>query len=230
MRTRGPRAAGTSAQCFKMLGTFLRRNDTRLTQSFSSWRHRGKIFALPCVICACEHHRAETCRSDWQNIRLFSTSSTPFIPLEPDLTGAKFTFGATFLGSDGILYKRLIDTHHPPPPGAGVDGKFGLFYHRIGTKQEADVLVWHGVVEDGNSLIMGHFKVISSDLKGNAKGDQARKWLVVDTYKDTTPDSELWVVEIPPDLAEEPTSVLPDLVKSESRWITRGFSGMTVCK
>ena len=105
-----------------------------------------------------------------------------------------------------------------------------MYYHHIGTPQSYDVLVWRGEGKDASSLITGRPTICSWDQRG-AKG--ARRWLFWNIYRNTNPETECFMIELPRDLevihgdqvGHELARMLP-----EAKWISRGFRGDLHCE
>ncbi len=76
--------------------------------------------------------------SDWRILRVLDVASGK--PLSDEIRWAKFT-GLAWVGEEGFLYSRF------PKPAEGRDFQAlnynqALYYHRLGTPQDADVLVY----------------------------------------------------------------------------------------
>ncbi|WVQ87070.1 hypothetical protein IAS59_000790 [Cryptococcus gattii] len=78
--------------------------------------------------------------SDWQRVRVIDTESKTV--LEKGLGGSKFTFGVTWVGGKGFIYKRSVDYDATSDDYDGIDDSFGMFYHAVGQHQSADIIVW----------------------------------------------------------------------------------------
>ena len=147
--------------------------------------------------------------------------------MDVELGWAKFTFGATYVGEQGILYKGRIGRPAPGEPDHGADTKFGVFYHRFGTPQEQDILVWHAPHE---FRFFGRPQVIGGNVR---EGSGRRAWLYLDLFKSTNPESECLLVELPGgtkrDSLTEVGQVLPELVMERRRWLTNNFTGTLRC-
>ena len=182
---------------------------------------------LPLVL----RFRADGHRSDWQSIRTFDTNTAQ--PVEADLTESKFTFGVSFVNSRGFLYKRPIAVASLPATTSdnafsGADGQFGIYYHHIGTPQSEDVLVWYGKGPEAASLITGRPVVCSANETG-----KARSWLMWDVYRNTNPETQCMIFELPAALdrmdGPEVGRELARLLRDEVRWISNSFTGETTC-
>jgi prolyl oligopeptidase len=175
--------------------------------------------------------------SDWQNIRTNDTETGQAV--EDDLTGAKFTFGATWvydtvcdssynMGSilmiQGFIYKATISKTNGTA-FSSIDGTFGIFYHRLNTPQSEDVLVWHGEGEDAISQIVGRPHVMSAKETDPSR----RSWMLWDIYRNTNPETETFVIELPAD-GEDMGERLKEVVAKGKRWLTKGWTGQTTCK
>ncbi|OWZ67141.1 hypothetical protein AYX15_01756 [Cryptococcus neoformans] len=158
--------------------------------------------------------------SDWQRIRVIDTESKTV--LEKDLGGSKFTFGVTWVGEKGFIYKRSIDYDATSDDYDGIDGSFGMFYHAIGQHQSADVIVWGP--PSGEFQFIGKAKVVTVDEK---EENNKRAFLALDVYKNTSPETELLLVELPGGTAGPAGVILPELVAKEMKWVSRGFTGET---
>ena len=160
--------------------------------------------------------------------------------VEEDLNLAKFTFGATWIGdtvslqvadgahsSKGFLYKRVING--PGSEFSTADGNFGYYYHRLGTPQSTDVLIWRGNGPGASSQIVGRPRVLTSDER---EGSGKPAWLYFDVYRNTNPEAETFVVDLPDNLSqrEDVGDVIADLVFGHRRWVTRGYTGTTNCE
>jgi hypothetical protein len=146
------------------------------------------------------------------------------------LTESKFTFGVTHIGSHGFLYKRPISrATSSDNEFAGADGQFGIYYHHLRTAQSEDTLVWYGTGPGAEFLITGRPYVCSSDPTSGA-----RRWLLWDIYRNTNPETEVFMVELPAKLSQmtghEVGSELRRLINGEAKWITKNYSGLTHCE
>lgn len=184
--------------------------------------------------------RADTrSRSDWLRLRVYDTQTKKTI--ERSVGGAKFTFGATWVGDkvgnhavqysvlsnriQGFIYKRVIDYDTTDDNYQAKEGQFGLFYHQIGTPQSEDVLIWKA--PEGVFQYIGKPLIITSDARERNK---RRAWLMLDIYINTSPATEVLMVELPGRTAGPVGTALPTLVLNEKRWVSKGFTGMTNCK
>lgn len=158
--------------------------------------------------------------SDWQAIRTVDTYTRNVVG--EDLGMSKFTFGVCWVNDFGFIYKRLLTA--PTASLTEADGKFGLFYHALHTTQTDDVNIWKGTGVDANLLIVGRPYLCSADING--RGDR-RTWIFIDVYRNTNPETETFMIEVP----ERPHCAsghqLARLVHRERRWISRGFTGLT---
>jgi prolyl oligopeptidase len=175
--------------------------------------------------------------SDWQNIRTIDTEIGQAV--EDDLTGAKFTFGATWvydtaglpfpqlmsrLTRQGFIYKATISKTNGTA-FSSMDGTFGIFYHRLNTPQAQDILVWHGGGVDAASQIVGRPHVMSAKETDPSR----RSWMLWDIYRNTNPETETFVIELPAD-GEDMGERLKEAVGERKRWLTKGWTGQTTCK
>ena len=79
--------------------------------------------------------------SDWRKIITIDTESKTVI--EDTLTNVKFSFNAPWKGSEGFFYS----SYDKPEEGSELAGKtqfHKLFYHRLGTPQSEDELIFGG--------------------------------------------------------------------------------------
>ncbi|ODN82203.1 hypothetical protein, variant 1 [Cryptococcus amylolentus CBS 6039] len=158
--------------------------------------------------------------SDWQRLRIIDTRTKEV--LERDLGGSKFTFGVTWVGEKGFIYKRSV-IYDPSNDGYdGIDGAFGMFYHAVGQPQSTDVLIWSP--PNGVFQYIGKTKVISVNEQ---EGSGERAWLALDVYRNTSPETELLVIELPGGTANPVGSTIAELVVKEGKWLSRGFTGET---
>ncbi|WVQ83232.1 hypothetical protein IAT38_005371 [Cryptococcus sp. DSM 104549] len=158
--------------------------------------------------------------SDWQRIRVIDTVTKEVLE-KKDLGGSKFTFGVTWIGEKGFVYKRSVDFDPTGDNYDGVDGDFGMFYHALGTSQAADTMVWGP--PPGVFQYIGRVKTVTVDAK---EGSGKRVWLAFDVYKNTNPETELLLVELEGGTGASVEDV-PRLVKEEMKWVSRGFTGDT---
>lgn len=158
--------------------------------------------------------------SDWLRLRVYDTQTKKTI--ERSVGGAKFTFGATWVGDKGFIYKRVIDYDTTDDNYQAKEGQFGLFYHQIGTPQSEDVLIWKA--PEGVFQYIGKPLIITSDARERNK---RRAWLMLDIYINTSPATEVLMVELPGRTAGPVGTALPTLVLNEKRWVSKGFTGMT---
>ena len=174
-------------------------------------------------------------RSDWQTIRTISTRTKQ--PVDVELGYSKFTFGATYIGERGIMYKGLIGR---PKSGEKLEemghakSKFGIFYHQFGTSQDEDVLVWHAqddCEDDIKALFVGRPRVLSGD---DGEGSRRRSWLYLDLYRNTNPETANLIVEIPGRQArkelEKVGPELEEMVARKRRFLTKNFTGDLRCE
>ncbi|WVQ97984.1 hypothetical protein IAU59_005104 [Kwoniella sp. CBS 9459] len=160
--------------------------------------------------------------SDWQTIRVYDTRTKQAV--DTDLGGSKFTFGVTWVGEEGFIDKRII--HYDPVTGVPSnfsDGKFGMFYHRIGEPQSSDIGVLR-FTDKFNGRFCGKAKIISVDQK---PGSGKRAWLTFDLYRNTNPETELLVVELPGGTGAVNGRIIEDLVYNHAKFVTTGFTGET---
>ena len=172
-------------------------------------------------------YSADPCRSDWQKIRTLDTTTKQ--PVDDDLFESKFTFGVSWIGSSGFLYKKPIR----PDSGAtstGADSQFGIYYHHLRTPQSADMLVWYGKGEEARSLITGRPVVCSWDVSGTEGG---RRWVFWNVYRNTNPETECFIFELPSDLnslsGEATGQELAQLI-ANPKWLSTGYTGDLHCE
>ncbi|WVQ76046.1 hypothetical protein IAR50_005682 [Cryptococcus sp. DSM 104548] len=156
--------------------------------------------------------------SDWQRLRIIDTRTKEV--LERDLGGSKFTFGVTWIGEMGFIYKRSVEFDPSSDNYDGVDGSFGMFYHAVGQPQSSDVQIWGP--PEGVFQYIGKAKVISANDKA-ASGERA--WLTLDVYQNTSPETEMLVIELPDGTSNPVGSVISELVLKEAKWLSKGFTG-----
>jgi hypothetical protein len=87
------------------------------------------------------------------------------------------------------------------------------------------VLVWHGEGETASSQIVGRPHVMSS----KESDPEVRSWMLWDIYRNTNPETEAFVVEMPRD-RDDMGQELARVIKEEKRWLSRGYTGQTTCK
>lgn len=162
--------------------------------------------------------------SDWQNIRTIDTKTKEFV--DNTLYKSKFVFGACWVQDFGFIYKRILNMPiHVDDESA--DGQFGLFYHTLNTPQREDVNIWRGTGTEAQLLTVERPYLCSADTKG---GSQKRSWLFFDVYRDTNPECEAFLVELPNISSEIPVMIPKELQRlcfSERKWISRGYGGET---
>ncbi|WWC86998.1 uncharacterized protein L201_001880 [Kwoniella dendrophila CBS 6074] len=159
--------------------------------------------------------------SDWQSIRVIDTVTKE--PVEKDVGGSKFTFGLTWIGDEGYIYKRAMNYGTQEGSFAVPDGKFGMFYHRIGQPQSTDIAVFPFTGEFDDYFV-GKTYVVSSDL---SLGSISRNWLTFDIYRNTNPETQLLVIELPTDLSKADGKYIKEAVKTKRKWITKAYTGET---
>ena len=116
--------------------------------------------------------------SDWRTIRVLDVRTGK--QLADEIKWAKFT-GISWLGNTGFLYSRF------PAPGEGqafqqLNTNQAIYYHRIGTPQSADQLVY--ATPDQPDL--GHGAQITSD----------GRWILITTSRGTDSKYELHVMRV----------------------------------
>ncbi|WVQ83379.1 hypothetical protein IAT38_005520 [Cryptococcus sp. DSM 104549] len=159
--------------------------------------------------------------SDWLRLRVYDTVSKK--QFERSVGGAKFTFGATWIGDRGFIYKRVIeydtsdDSFEPK-----AEGEFGMYYHQVGTHQSADVLLWRA--PKGVFQFIGKPLILTSDAKEESG---KRAWFMLDVYRNTSPQTEVLIVEIPGGTAGPGGLIIPPLVLEERKWVSKGYTGIT---
>lgn len=99
-----------------------------------------------------------------------------------------------------------------------------MFYHRLKTPQSEDVLVWHGDGDDATSQIVGRPHVMSA----NEIDPERRSWMLWDIYRNTNPETECFVIQIPAD-SHDMGLQLKKAIEGGKRWLTRGWTGQTTC-
>ncbi|WRT64833.1 uncharacterized protein IL334_001769 [Kwoniella shivajii] len=163
----------------------------------------------------------QTSGSDWQSLRVYDTVTKQVI--ERPLGGSKFTFGVTWVGEEGFIYKRSVDYDMHEDALASADGAFGMFYHRIGESQTCDVgvLCFSG---DFIDCFVGKAYVVSSDL---SEKSTERSWLTMDVYRNTNPETELLIVELPDGPSKVDGHKIESLIRKERKWVTKGYTGET---
>ncbi len=140
---------GTDAEVFIDPNTFS--EDGTVSMAGSSFTKDGSLFA----------HLISEGGSDWRKVIVRNTESNEII--EDTLIDVKFS-GVSWKGNDGFYYS----SYEKPKEGSQLSGKtqfHKLFYHKLGTKQKEDILIfggkkqprryiWGGVTEDENYLII----------------------------------------------------------------------------
>lgn len=106
-----------------------------------------------------------------------------------------------------------------------MDGAYGIFYHRLGTPQSQDALVWHGEGPDAARQIVGRPFVMSA----NENDASTRSWMLWDVYQSTNPETEAFVIELPDD-SPNMGHDLERVISDKKRWISRGYTGETKCQ
>ncbi|PWN32663.1 alpha/beta-hydrolase [Meira miltonrushii] len=179
-----------------------------------SWSPSGRYF---CAIL-------QESGSDWQTIRTIDTRTIKFV--DSTLYKSKFVFGACWVQDFGFIYKRMLnvplDVHDE-----NADGQFGLFYHTLNTPQTQDVNIWKGTGAEAQLLTVERPYLCTADPKGC---NQRRSWLFFDVYRNTNPECEAFLIELPEISSKMPVIIPEDLQKlcfSERRWISRGYGGET---
>ena len=100
-----------------------------------------------------------------------------------------------------------------------------MFYHRLNTPQSEDVLVWHGEGDDATSQIVGRPHVMSCKETDATK----RSWMLWDIYRNTNPETECFVIDIPTDV-KDLGHRLKEVLEGNKRWLTKGWTGQTTCR
>lgn len=100
-----------------------------------------------------------------------------------------------------------------------------MFYHAVGQHQSADIIVWSP--PPGEFQFIGKSKVVTVDEK---EDNNRRAFLAFDVYKNTSPETELLMVELPGGTAGPAGAILPELVTKEMKWVSKGFTGETHCE
>ncbi|WWC59320.1 uncharacterized protein I303_101872 [Kwoniella dejecticola CBS 10117] len=159
--------------------------------------------------------------SDWQSIRVFDTTTKR--PIEKDVGGSKFTFGVTWVGEEGYVYKRIIDYNTQDGSLFRGDGSYGMFYHRIGQPQSTDVAVLPFTGEFAQHFA-GKAYIVSSD---HSASPSKRSFLTFDLYRNTNPETELLIVELPEGPNKADGKTIEELIKKDRKWVTKGFTGET---
>ena len=140
---------GTNAEVFVDPNKFS--EDGTVSMAGSSFTKDGSLFA----------HLISEGGSDWRKVIVRNTESNEII--EDTLIDVKFS-GVSWKGNDGFYYS----SYDKPQEGSQLSGKtqfHKLFYHKLGTKQKEDILIfggkkqprryiWGGVTEDENYLII----------------------------------------------------------------------------
>ncbi|WVF69937.1 hypothetical protein IAT40_004722 [Kwoniella sp. CBS 6097] len=159
--------------------------------------------------------------SDWQTIRVYDTQTKKAI--DTDLGGSKFTFGVTWVGEAGFIYKRIID--YDPLKGIPTfsTGKFGMFYHRIGEPQSSDIGVLR-FTDKFDGRFVNKAKVVGVDEKEDSG---KRAWLTFDLHRNTNPETELLIVELPGGTGAIDGRIIENLVYHHAKFVTGGFTGET---
>ncbi|OCF41703.1 prolyl oligopeptidase [Kwoniella heveanensis CBS 569] len=159
--------------------------------------------------------------SDWQTIRVYDTQSKKAI--DTDLGGSKFTFGVTWVGETGFIYKRIIDYDFVKGIPNFSDGKFGMYYHRIGEPQSSDIGVLQ-FTDKFDGRFVGKAKIVSVDAKADSG---KRAWLSFDLYRNTNPETELLIVELPGGTGAVDGKIIQNLIYNDAKFVTTGFTGET---
>ncbi|WWC67883.1 uncharacterized protein I206_101800 [Kwoniella pini CBS 10737] len=159
--------------------------------------------------------------SDWQSIRVFDTTTKQ--PIEKDVGGSKFTFGVTWIGEEGYIYKRIMDYNTEDGSLFREDGSYGMFYHRIGQPQSTDIAVLPFTGEFAEAFA-GKPYIVSSD---HSASPRKRSFLTFDLYRNTSPETELFIVELPEGPNKADGKVIEELIKKNRKWISKGFTGET---
>ncbi|WVQ69179.1 uncharacterized protein L199_007395 [Kwoniella botswanensis] len=157
--------------------------------------------------------------SDWQTIRVFDTTTKKSVDV--DVGGSKFTFGVTWIGEEGYIYKRIIG--YNGDDSSLTDGAYAMFYHRVGQPQSTDVAVLPFTGEFHEHFVGKAFTVSSDHSTSSTK----RTFLTFDIYRNTNPETELLIVELPGGPREVDGQIIAELVKDKRKWVTRGFTGET---
>ncbi|WVW78544.1 hypothetical protein I302_100499 [Kwoniella bestiolae CBS 10118] len=157
--------------------------------------------------------------SDWQTIKVYDTTTKQ--PVDVDVGGSKFTFGATWIGEEGYIYKRIIG--YNGSDSSLSDGSYGMFYHRIGQPQSTDIAVLPFTGEFHERFV-GKAHTVSSDQSASPT---KRTWLTFDIYRNTNPETELLVVELPGGPRSVDGETIERLVREERKWVTKWFTGET---
>ena len=116
--------------------------------------------------------------SDWRTIKVIDVKTGKV--LSDEIKWAKFT-GIAWVGSEGFLYSRFPQ----PQPGQefqSLNKNQAIYFHRIGTPQSADELVY--ATPDRPEL--GHFADVTAD----------NRWVVISTSRGTDAKYELHVVPL----------------------------------
>ena len=116
--------------------------------------------------------------SDWRTIKVIDVKTGA--ELGDEIKWAKFT-GIAWVGSEGFLYSRFPQ----PQPGQefqSLNKNQAIYFHRIGTPQSADQLVY--ATPDRPDL--GHFADVTAD----------NRWVVISTSRGTDAKYELHVVPL----------------------------------
>ncbi|ORX36935.1 prolyl oligopeptidase family-domain-containing protein [Kockovaella imperatae] len=185
-----------------------------------SWSPCGRFY---CVIL-------QEAGSDWQKIRTLDTTTRQ--PIEDDLIESKFTFGTSWIGSNGFIYKkpiRALDINGNASASsaalAEADGQYAMFYHHLKTPQCEDVMVWYGTGPNARNLITGRPIDCSWDLRGDQKG---RRWVFWDIHRSASAETESFIFELPLNLdgmsGRETGMQLKRLI-GQGKWLSRGFTG-----
>ena len=120
------------------------------------------------------------------------------------------------------MYKAIIQSGGSQY--SKMDGAYGIFYHRLHTPQSQDVLVWHGDGPNAIAKIVGRPFVMSA----NENEPTRRSWMLWDVYRNTNPETETFVIELPEDGADMGMR-LAKVIAEQKRWLSRGFTGETKC-
>lgn len=179
-----------------------------------SWSPSGRYF---CAIL-------QESGSDWQNIRTIDTSTIEFV--DSTLYKSKFSFGVCWVQDFGFIYKRMLNMPKNVHDESA-DGQFGLFFHTLNTPQIEDVNIWRGTGAEARLLTVEKPYLCTSDVKGC---NQRRSWLFFDVYRNTNPECEAFLIELPAISSNNPVFIPEDLQElcfSQRRWISRGYKGET---
>lgn len=95
--------------------------------------------------------------SDWRKARIIDTETKEI--LEPELTDIKFS-DLSWLGNEGFYYSS-----YDKPEGSELSDKTDqhkLYYHKLGTPQSEDVLIFGGTPEEKHRYVSGE---VTDDMK-----------------------------------------------------------------